>query len=74
MNTLNHIKKSVLLTGLLSIMTLSGCIVVPAHRYYGSGEVTVVPPPIGFVWFDGYWGHDYYGRHWVGGHRGRPHR
>jgi hypothetical protein len=72
MNSFSRIKKTVLLAALIAI-TLSGCIVVPAHRYYGGGDV-VVAPPVGFVWFDGYWDHGYYGRHWVGGHWGRPHR
>jgi len=48
---------------------LSGCIVVPAHRYYGGGgyvaEPAVVSPGI---WVDGYWGWEGGRRRWYDGH------
>jgi hypothetical protein len=55
---------------LLSGALLGGCIVVPAHPYYGGAVVTAPPEPQvevvgvaptpGYVWFGGYW-------NWAGG-------
>lgn len=70
MNQFSHTKKAVLLLGLIGALALNGCVVVPAHRYAARSEVTVgVYPPVGYVWFDGYWSRGY-GRHWVPGHWG----
>jgi hypothetical protein len=69
----------------LASVTLAGCVVTPAPRYYGDETVMVAPPeaqvevvgvaPVpGYVWFGGYWNWAG-GRHvWVGGHwgPGRP--
>jgi hypothetical protein len=55
----------------LASVTLAGCVVEPAPRYYGPPPVMVAPPPPqdevvgvapapGYVWIGGYW-------NWVGG-------
>jgi hypothetical protein len=69
-------------------LTLSACVVVPAHGYYAGGyyagavtiapsapqvEVYGAPPAAGYVWLGGYWNW-VGGRHvWVGGHWSAPH-
>jgi hypothetical protein len=69
----------------LASVTLAGCVVAPAPRYYGDATVMVAPPPPqveivgvapapGYVWIGGYWNW-VGGRHeWVGGRweAGRP--
>lgn len=48
---------------------LSGCVVLPAHRYYGGGyvaEPAVVAGP--GIWVDGYWGWEGGRRRWYEGH------
>lgn len=65
---------------LLCSSLLGACVVVPAGRYYGNGEViAVAPPPAqvevvgvapgpGYFWINGYWGWAG-GRHvWTAGH------
>lgn len=63
--------------GLIAAMTLSGCAIVPADRYYGDSyyrepAVTVVPAPLWFYWGPGDWRHEA-PPHWRGDpgyHRG----
>ena len=54
---------------------LTGCVVVPAHRYYGEGYgggYYGAPPYAGAIWIEGYWSNDRYGgRRWNEGHWGR---
>lgn len=61
------------------IASLTGCVVVPAHRYrgydagyeggggygYNSG-----PPQVGYIWIEGVWEVRGGGRRWVPGHWG----
>ena len=50
---------------------LSGCIVVPAHRYYGGGGGYVAEPAVVAgpgIWVDGYWGWEGGRRRWNEGH------
>lgn len=83
------IKKLLVATGLgltlAATLPMSGCVVVPDHRYYAGEVVTVAPPPprreiigvapgAGYIWAGGYWGWTG-GRHeWVAGHWEAPHR
>jgi len=65
------------------MLSLAGCVVVPAQPYPAGEVVTVAPPPpqveyigpppaVGYVWLGGYWGW-HGGRHvWVGGHWEAP--
>lgn len=58
------------------LASLSGCIVVPAHRYHGYGPggggggygYRDGPPVSGAIWIEGYWSNDRGGRRWVDGH------
>ena len=47
-------KRLLLLLIPLSVLALSGCVVVPAHGYYRAGAVVAVPPPAvsvhAYVW------------------------
>jgi hypothetical protein len=65
------VPKAALGAVLLGALTLTGCVVTPAHVYVGGPVVAVAPPPPvvevqgvapgpGFVWIGGYWS-------WVGG-------
>lgn len=61
------------------VASLTGCVVVPAHRYRGYGDGYGVgagyygaPPYAGAIWIEGYWSNDRYGgRRWNEGHWGR---
>ena len=68
-----------LASGLVLVVALAGCVVVPDQRHYADGAVMVAPPTPrvevvgvaptpGYVWAGGYW--DWVGgRHeWVSGH------
>lgn len=67
------------------IASLTGCVVVPAHRYrgydagYGAGYGAGYrggygyeggPPQAGYIWFEGVWESRGGGRRWVPGHWG----
>jgi hypothetical protein len=83
MKTMRGFKVAMAVLALASV-TLTGCVVAPAPRYYGETVMVAPPPPQvevvgvapapGYVWLGGYW--DWVGgRHvWVGGHweAGRP--
>jgi hypothetical protein len=77
MKTARGFKVGMAILGLASV-TLAGCVVTPAPRYYGDDTVMVAPPPAqvevvgaapapGYIWIGGYW--DWVGaRHvWVPG-------
>lgn len=66
--------KFLLMLLIASGLSLSGCVVVPAHshRMYVGGVVRIAPPPLrvetigvapapGYVWINGYWS-------WTGNH------
>jgi hypothetical protein len=68
-----------LASGLVLVVALAGCVVVPDQRHYADGVVMVAPPAPrvevigvaptpGYVWVAGYW--DWVGgRHeWIQGH------
>jgi len=55
------------------VASLTGCVVVPAHRYYGYDRgpgYTEVVPVTGTIWIDGYWDTQGGGRRWIPGHYG----
>lgn len=39
-------KRLLLMVIPLSVLALSGCVVVPAHGYYRAGAVVAVPAPV----------------------------
>lgn len=65
------------------VVSLAGCVVVPADPYYGGGTVAVAPPPPraevvgvapypGWIWLGGYWNWTGRRHEWVGGHWDAP--
>lgn len=66
------------------VATLTGCVVIPAHRYhgydrgyvdgggggYGAGYSEGGPVVTGTIWIDGYWDNRGGGRRWIPGHYG----
>ncbi|MDH0864648.1 hypothetical protein [Mitsuaria sp. GD03876] len=59
------------------VASLTGCVVVPAHRYRGydagydgGGPAYGGPPVAGYIWFEGVWEYRGGGRRWVPGHWG----
>ncbi len=61
------------------VASLTGCVVVPAHRYYGydrgydgpyGAGYTEVVPVTGTIWIEGYWDTRGGGRRWIPGHYG----
>jgi hypothetical protein len=79
----NFIVTGALALTLAASMSMSGCVVVPAHRYYVGAVVTVAPPPPrrevigvapnrGYVWVGGYWQWTGARHDWVAGHWEAP--
>ncbi len=75
----NFRSKALCLFGILSLSSLSACVVAPDQRHYADGVVLVAPPAPqvevigtppqpGYLWIGGYW--DWIGgRHqWIAGH------
>ncbi len=62
------------------VASLTGCVVVPAHRYraydagyeggYAEPAYVASPPVVGYIWFEGAWDYRGGGRRWVPGHWG----
>lgn len=84
MNT-NISKRRIAALMVLLASVMTGCVVVPAHRYYAGGVVTVEPPAPrvevvgvapypGYIWVGGYWRWTGSRHEWITGHWQAPRR